>query len=94
MNKEEDMKNLKPNKNQVVILLMFSLMIAVVAIYTNTANLSEISSMGGMSVKNVAIFTLASFAMLLLFEVVFDLNNDKKIAELGKEIEDIKNKLK
>jgi hypothetical protein len=88
------MKNLKPSKNQIVILLMFSLMISVLSIYTDTVNFSEIGSVGGMPVKNAAIFTLASFVVLLLLEVVFDLNNEKKIEQLGKEIEDIKNKLK
>lgn len=88
------MKNLKPNKNQIVILLMLSLMISILAVYTDTVNFNGIGAVSGMPIKNVAIFTLASFVMLLLFEVIFDLNNEKKIEQLGREIEEIKNKLK
>lgn len=88
------MKHLKPSKKQIAILLIFSLLVSIAAVYTDTVSLEWIKPLGGLSVKSAFILALCGFVVLLILEMIFDINNDKKIDELSREIEEIKNKIK
>ncbi|MBT4277685.1 hypothetical protein HOD96_02990 [Candidatus Falkowbacteria bacterium] len=88
------MKTLKSNKRQFIILLIASFFGALLAIVHGIFFDLDIGELGRLTIGGTFATTAILFLVLLFLEWVFDLDNEKKIDELTKEIEEIKKKIK
>ena len=88
------MKNLKFNKKQFIILLLFSLFGSILAIAHGMFFDLDIAQIKRLTFVGVALTMSIAFLFLIFLEWIFDLDNEIKIEKLSKEIEDIKKKIK
>ncbi len=88
------MRNLKINKKQILILLLFSFVGAILAISHGVIFDLKISEIGRLSSGGVILTMIVVFLLLLLMEWIFDLDNERKIEELSREIEEVKKRVR
>ncbi|MEA2088915.1 MAG: hypothetical protein U9O55_03700 [Patescibacteria group bacterium] len=88
------MKNLKFNKKQFIILLLFCFFGSVLAITHGIFFDLNIAQIKRLTFIGVALTMFIAFLFLLFLEWIFDLDNEIKIEKLSKEIEDIKKKIR
>lgn len=88
------MRKLKPNKKQILTLLVLSLILTIIGIYSSFIYLPKFNEIGNIEISNAIIFLISIFLLFLLLEIIFDFNNNKEVERLSREIEEVKNKLK
>ena len=84
------MKGLPLLKKQVLILLVFSIAVAVAAIIHGIFFDLDFSQIKRLTMEGFLLTLFVVFPTILFLEWVFDLNNKKKFEELEREISELK----
>ena len=88
------MKILKSNKRQLIVLLVASFFGALIAIIHGVFFDLDMMELGRLTIGGTFVTTALLFLILLFLEWIFDFDNNKKIDELTREIEEIKKKIR